>query len=115
MYNDGFWAGYYHQEWDLQVIIDSTTKMSVQGAAVAKSNQNSRNFEEGLAITTGNVFMPLENPLCTCTLETECNLVPWFQKEHSRIRRGATREQNNQRHGMTFLKSNNKIYKDSST
>lgn len=65
--------------------------MSDQGAAVAKTNQNVRNFEEGLAITTGNIFMPLENPLCTCTLETECNLVPWFQKEHSRIRKGATR------------------------
>ena len=65
--------------------------MSVQATSGAKSNQNVRNFETGIAITTGNILMPLENPLCTCTLETECSLVSWSQKEHSIIRESATK------------------------
>lgn len=34
--------------------------------------------------------MPLECPFCTCTLEAECSLVSWSQKEH-RIKEGATK------------------------
>lgn len=65
--------------------------MSVQDTAVSKSNQDVRNFEDGIEITTENIFVPLEYPLCTCTLETECSLVSWSQKEHNRIREGATK------------------------